>query len=99
MGDDHQGLTDRSEAVEQTQDVAGRSAVEISGGFIGKHHRRVVTQRTRDRDTLTLTPRERGRQVAGTSAQPDLLEQLLRPSAGSAWRATGEECGQLNVLN
>ena len=47
--------------IQQINDLLPRVLVEVSGWFVGNHDRWIGSQRTRNRDTLLLTPRKLGR--------------------------------------
>ncbi len=63
------------EFAEEGHDVVARARVQITGGFVGEQHRRIVDQRAGDRHPLLLAARELARQVMAAVAQAYALER------------------------
>src|SRR5260221_11284793 len=58
----------------QVEDARGVLAVEVAGGLVGEHARRLRDQRARDRDPLAFAARELARPVRQAVPQSDLLQ-------------------------
>ena len=67
-----------SRFVEDGQHDFDRFGIEIPRRLVSQQDGRVVCERTRDRDALTLSAGEGRRIAANALAQPDLDEQLAR---------------------
>src|SRR5262249_10907746 len=66
VGDEHDGHSVAVEFGKQGQHVVAGGRVEVAGGLVGQHDRRVAGQRPGDRDPLSLPPR----QLGGPGARP-----------------------------
>jgi hypothetical protein len=98
VGDDHERLPGRAQAIEEPEHVQGCGAVEVAGWLVGEDDARLVAERARNRDPLALAARERRGQMLGPVCEPDLFQQLRGPAACRARRAPGQQRGQLDVL-
>ena len=74
-GDDHDA-TGLRQLAEQAQHAVDLDVVEVRGGLVGQHERRVVRERARDRDPLLLAARQVAGAVVHAVGEADLLEQL-----------------------
>ena len=89
-GDEH-GRSARVDLAEQVHDVERQIGVEVAGGLVGQHERRIVDQRARDRNALLLAARELERKRVHPVLQPDPLqhlERLRRCDARRHWPST-----------
>jgi hypothetical protein len=86
---DHDGRTKlRMKVLNQPENLLSRSCVEVTRGFVGKKHRRIHRQGSRNRDTLAFAARQLLGQVIKTMIELNHLQQLpgafLNLSAGPA---------------
>src|SRR5258708_27059706 len=66
------------ERLENIDDLGTCSLIEVAGRLISQHQRRIVDERPRDRDPLSLTAGELVRPEFGTVAEADALERRHR---------------------
>ena len=86
----------RTSAEELGEDGVGGRLVEIAGGLVGEHQRRLVGERTGDRDTLLLAAGQLRRAVVEPRAKPERGQQLLPPGrARPPVGARGSSCGRM----
>ena len=64
------------ELLEDVHDLAARARIEVSGRLVREDDRRLIDERSRDRNTLLLTARQLVRKVVKAVAKPDDLERL-----------------------
>jgi hypothetical protein len=97
VGDHHDGLAvlvDR--AAHEAEQLGARGRVEVAGGLVGEHDRRLGGQRPGRGHPLLLAAGQLGRLVAEALAQPDSVDHPVDP--GPVRLAAGDGQGQLEVL-
>ena len=65
---------------QQFDDRRRRGRVEVAGGLVGEHERRLAHDRASDRDALTLPARHLRRAVIQAMTQPHSFQRRDRPS-------------------
>ena len=79
MSDDHKtGAEVLVELQHEFEHHLGVAAVEIAGGLVGQHARRLRHQRARQCGALALAPGEFARRMRQAVFQPDLRQHFLR---------------------
>jgi hypothetical protein len=82
-GDDDDALA-RRESTDEAQHLLHLDVVEMGGGLVGEHERRIQREGAGDRDALLLSAREIAGPVTQAVAEPDAFQELGGPSAGGA---------------
>src|SRR5436190_11371239 len=67
------------QALKKRHDFNAGGRVQVAGGFVGEQNRRVIDQRSRDRNTLALTAREFVRLMIHALGKVYLSEASLGP--------------------
>src|SRR2546430_2025920 len=98
VGDHDHGLAEVVQVLEDRENFGARPRVEVSGGLVGEDHRRVVQERSRDRDALLLAAGELARPMMDAVAETDLLERRERALSPRVPIAAVDE-RQLDVLD
>ena len=80
-GDDHDATRCR-ELAQQSQHAVDLDVVEVRGGLVGQHERRIVRERTGDGHALLLPARHVGGPVRRALGELHPLEQRVRPLLG-----------------
>ena len=83
---------------QQCQHLLAALTVEGAGRLIGENHLGVVHQRPRNGYALLLPARELAGSVPGAIAEPEALQQRLRPRRPLAPGAAGIDGGDLDIL-
>ena len=77
MGDDNDRVPLLVERIEKVENLFAGLAVEVSGRLVREDERRVVYERPRDRDPLTLSAGKLARAMIESIAKIDALERAL----------------------
>ena len=100
MGDQDEGLAvPFVEVAEDVHDLAGVGAVQVAGRLIAPDDGRVVHQSAGYGYPLALAAGELGRFVRGPLPQVDAVQCLQGPLPGLTGGHTGDQQGQLHVLD
>ena len=83
---------------EQVEHLHRTPGVEVAGRLVGKHHRRLVHQRTCDRHALQLATRQQVGRVVCSPPKPHAAEHLARTPVGLSLRLLQQPQGQGHVL-
>ncbi len=75
-----------------------RMSVQVSCGFIGKHHAWIQDQRTSDRHALLLSARKLTRPVLDTAGKPDIAEQCCRVPGCHVPVISPDQCRHHDIL-
>src|SRR5207237_10858694 len=97
-GEDERDAALAVEAPHQFDDVAAGGAVEVGGGLVGEHERRLADQRAGDRYPLLLSARELRRPVTRAIGQADLSQRRAHARAAVATVARLDEQRVLDVF-
>ena len=76
--DQNDGVAALIQIFEQRHDFFAGFGIEVAGRFVGQNDRRIVHQRARDRDALTLTAGQFVRLVMNAIAQANIVQRLRR---------------------
>src|SRR5205823_14797087 len=80
MADDHGGAAMLAHEVRHhVVHLLGRRGVELARRFVGEEDLRAMRQRSTERDTLLLASGELSRAAVALRAEPDAVEELVRP--------------------
>ena len=96
--EDHSPLALVSEILQEPHERQAAFPVQGCGGFVGEDDQGLTSQRASDRDALFLPAAEIRRIGAPLRGEPDLIEELGRPSARLAPRHALEMECELDVL-
>lgn len=83
---------------QQIGDFIPGVAIEITGGFIGKEHRRATIESAGQRHALLLAAGELGRKMADTFAKAKLLQQGFGLAAALGALLAAQQSRQFHVL-
>ena len=97
VGHEHDGPALPRDLAQHVEHDRRRLRVEVPGGLVGEHDRRVVDERPRERDALLLAAGQLVRHPAGGVGQPEALDELAAALQG-ARRGVGQARGQRDVL-
>ena len=92
MGNQHQGRAGFGvEGEHQLDDRVAGGHIQVAGGLVGEHQRRLGREGPGNGDALLLAPRQLARIVPQAGTEPDTAQPQLRFLAGIA--ATGNVAG------
>ena len=98
MGDEDDRVSARVQLLEERHDLASGLRVQVSGRLVGEEDRRIVDERPRDRDALTLSAGELVRLVRHPVREAHGLQRLDGPLAALAARQTRIDERELDLL-
>src|SRR4051794_22842076 len=96
--DEQDRLTARVQAPKQFEHLVPAFRVERAGGLVGEQQRRLVGERTRDREALPLTTRQHARRFLRLVGEAEQVEEVARTRLCALARRARDHRGQRDVF-